>query len=190
MYDLRNHGNSGEGKTPWVTWGLEERKDVVAAVNYISDHPDYKDASIGLLSICMGSSSSIFAYGMEPELKNNAKVKTMIAVQPLTYDYFVKAMGLPNFLINSGNNYNKGKKDVDLTGDSFLPYAKDISVPTLVIQNENDPMTNLDMVKSFYEDIQVEKELLMLDLEKKRGAAYDWIGKHPNEILNWFGKYM
>ena len=190
MYDLRNHGNSGEGKIPWVTWGLEERLDVMAAVDYISNHSNYSDASIGLLSICMGSSSSVFAYGLEPELKKNPKVKTMIAVQPLTYDYFVKAMGLPGFLINSGNKYNKGKRSVDLTGDSFLPYAKDISVPTLVIQNENDPMTNLDMVKKFYNDLQVEKDLLMLSLEKKRGAAYDWIGKNPKEILEWFNKHM
>jgi dipeptidyl aminopeptidase/acylaminoacyl peptidase len=51
MYDLRNHGNSGEGKNPWVTWGLDERKDVLAAVDYISNHASYKDASIGLLSI-------------------------------------------------------------------------------------------------------------------------------------------
>jgi predicted alpha/beta-fold hydrolase len=102
----------------------------------------------------------------------------------------VKAMGLPGFLINSGNKYNKGKRAVDLTGDSFLPYAKDISIPTLVIQNENDPMTNLDMVKQFYNDIQVEKDLLMLNLEKKRGAAYDWIGKNPEDILGWFEKHM
>ncbi len=190
MYDLRNHGNSGEGTTPWVTWGVEERKDVMAAVDYISNHAEYSNASIGLLSICMGSSSSIFAYGMESEFKNNPKVKTMIAVQPLTYDYFVKAMGLPSFLVKSGNKYSFGKRNVDLTGDSFLPYAKDISVPTLVIQNENDPMTNLDMVKDFYSNISVKKELLMLKLEKKRGAAYDWIGKNPNEILEWFGKYI
>ena len=190
MYDLRNHGNSGEGTTPWVTWGVDERLDVMAAVDYISNHVDYKNASIGLLSICMGSSSSIFAYGMESEFKNNPKVKTMIAVQPLTYDYFVKAMGLPGFLVNSGNKYSKGKRNVDLTGDSFLPYAKDIPVPTLVIQNQNDPMTNMGMVKGFYNDIQTEKEILWLDLEKKRGAAYDWIGKNPDAILSWFGKYM
>ena len=190
MYDLRNHGNSEQGRTPWVTWGLEERLDVLAAVDFISNHQVYKSASIGLLSICMGSSSSIFAYGMEAEFKKNEKVKTMIAVQPLTYDYFVKAMGLPPFLVNSGNKYSLKKRSVDLTGDSFLPYAKDITIPTLVIQNENDPMTNLNMVKSFYNNIIVEKELLMLALEKKRGAAYDWIGKNPDKILKWFDTYM
>ena len=167
MYDLRNHGNSGVGSKPWVTWGVDERLDVLAAVDFISNHKDYIGASIGLLSICMGASSSTFAYGLEKKLASNPNVKTMIAVQPLTYDFFVKAFGLPDFLVKSGNKYSHGKRGVDLSGDSFLPYVKDISVPTLVIQNENDPMTNLDMVKKFYNDLNVEKEMIMLDIEKK-----------------------
>ncbi len=190
MYDLRNHGNSGEGRNKWVTWGQDERKDVLAALEFVSNHPVLKDASIGLLSICMGASSTTFAYGLEDEMKKRENVKAMIAVQPLTYDYFVKAMGLPGFLVNSGNKFNKSERGVDLTGDSFLPYAKDITVPTLVIQNQNDPMTNLDMVEQYYRDLTAEKEMLMLDLEKKRGAAYDWIGKNPIKILEWFGKYV
>ncbi len=190
MYDLRNHGNSGEGATPWVTWGQDERKDVLAAVSFISNHPEYAQASIGLLSICMGAASTTFAYGLEPEMKSNSNVKALIAVQPLTYDHFVDAMGLPGFLVNSGNVYNKSKRGVNLTGDSFLPYTREISVPTLVIQNENDPMTNLNMVNRYYNDLRVEKELLMLTLEKKRGAAYDWLGKNSEQVLEWFGKYI
>ncbi len=190
MYDLRNHGDSGRGTTPWVTWGTEERKDVLAAVDFISNHAHYANASIGLLSICMGAASSTFAYGLESSLKANSKVKTMIAIQPLTYDYFVKAMGMPNFLVNSGNKYNQEERGVNLTGDSFLPYVKDITVPTLVIQNRNDPMTNLDMVKQYYNDLTVEKEMLWLDLPKKRGAAYAWIGENGKSILGWFDKYM
>ncbi|WNJ18336.1 hypothetical protein [Pontibacter sp. G13] len=190
MYDLRNHGDSGTGTTPWVTWGVEERKDVLAAVDYVSSLPQFEHASIGLLSICMGAASTTFAYGLEPALKNNPKVKTLIAIQPLTYDYFVAAMGLPKFLIDAGNEYNHKHRDVDLTGDSFLPYAKDISVPTLVIQNRQDPMTNLDMVQQYFDDLQVEKEMLWLDLEKKRGAAYDWIGHNPTPILEWFQGHM
>ena len=188
MYDLRNHGNSGKGASEWITWGQDERKDVWGAVNYISNHSDFKGASIGLLSICMGAASTTFAYGMEDDMKDFKQVKSMIAVQPLTYDYFVKAMGLPNFLINSGNEYNK-TRGVNLTGDSFLPYAEKVTVPTLVIQNQNDPMTNMDMVERYYNGIQTVKEMLWLDLEKKRGAAYDWLGKNPSKILAWFDKY-
>lgn len=188
MYDMRNHGESEQ--TGWVSWGKDERKDVVAAIKFITNHKDYQNANIGLLSICMGQGASIFAFGLEEEMKSFNNLKTMISVQPLTYDYFVKAMGLPNFLINSGNKYNAKKRNTNLTGDSFLPYVKDISVPTLVIQNQNDPMTNMDMVKGFYNDIHVEKDIMWLDLEKKRGAAYSWLGKNSKPIVGWFDKYL
>ena len=190
MYDLRNHGNSEQGSTEWITWGKDERKDVVAAVEFITNHDEYKNASIGLLSICMGAASTTNAYGLEPELKANPNVKAMIAVQPLTYDYFIESMSVPNFMKKSGTKYSEEKRGVQLSGESFLPYVKDISVPTLVIQNENDPMTNKDMVNQFYNDLSVEKDMLWLDLEKKRGAAYDWLGKTPKPILTWFNKYL
>ena len=188
MYDMRNHGNSEQ--TGWVSWGKDERKDVVAAIRFVAEHNDHKDANIGLLSICMGQGASVFGFGLEEEMKTFKNLKTMISVQPLTYDYFVKAMGLPNFLIDSGNKYNTNKRNTDLTGDAFLPYVKDVHVPTLVIQNENDPMTNLDMVKQFYADLQVEKQMLWLKLEKKRGAAYAWLGENPEPILKWFDTHL
>ena len=188
MYDMRNHGNSEQ--TGWVSWGKDERKDVVAAIRFITEHNDYKEANIGLLSICMGQGASVFAFGLEEEMKSFKNLKTMISVQPLTYDYFVKAMGLPNFLVDSGNKYNTNKRNTDLTGDAFLPFVKDVHVPTLVIQNENDPMTNLDMVKQFYSDLQVKKEILWLNLQKKRGAAYAWLGENPEPILKWFNTHL
>jgi predicted alpha/beta-fold hydrolase len=186
MYDMRNHGNSE--KTGWITWGKEERKDIVAAIKFINEHPSYQEADIHLLSICMGQAISTFAFGLEKEMKNFKNLKSMVSVQPLTYDYFMKSMGLPQFMINSTNKYNK-KRNTDLTGDSFLPYVKDINVPTLVIQNENDPMTNMGMVKDYYNNLQVEKEILWLDLEKKRGAAYAWLGNHPEQVSAWFDKH-
>ena len=188
MYDFRNHGESVSKSNDWITWGLEERNDVWGAVNFISNHSDYNTASIGLLSICMGSASTFFAYGLEENFKSFKNITSMIAVQPLTYDYFVASMGLPNFMIKAGNKVNK-QRNVDLTGDSFLPYIKEVNVPVMVIQNQNDPMTNLDMVKELYNTLNTEKEMMWLDLDKKRGAAYDWLGHNPNAILNWFNKY-
>ena len=188
MYDMRSHGDSEQ--TGWITWGKNERKDLMAAIQFIESHDEYKNAKIGLLSICMGQAASTFAFGLEPEMKNFKNLKTMISVQPLTYDYFVANMGLPMFVVNAGSNYSKNRRNTDLTGDSFLPYVKDISVPTLVIQNQNDPMTDLDMVKQYYNDLTVEKEMLWLDIGAQRAAAYDWIGKNPDPIVSWFDKYM
>lgn len=188
MYDMRNHGNSQQ--IGWVSWGREERKDVIAAIKYISDHKDFRNASIGLLSICMGQAATVYAYGLENDMKSFEKLQAMISVQPLTYDYFLKALSLPNFLVRSVNKYNRRQRNMTLTGNAFLPYVKDVTVPTLVIQNRNDPMTNLDLVKGYYNDLQCEKEMLWLSLENKRGAAYAWLGNNSKSILSWFDKHL
>ena len=62
MYDFRNHGDSGQGTSEWIKWGQDERKDVVAAVDFVASHPEFKDASIGLLSICMGVQEHIHHF--------------------------------------------------------------------------------------------------------------------------------
>ena len=37
----------------------------------------------------------------------------------------------------------------------------------MIIQNQNDPMTDIDMVHTIFEDLKNEKELVLADLEKK-----------------------
>ncbi|MEL7209059.1 MAG: alpha/beta fold hydrolase, partial [Actinomycetota bacterium] len=97
-YDTRNHGESDAGTTPWVTWGPEERKDVLAAVDFASKHASYPDADIGLLSICMGAASSTYAFGEPGGLGANEQVKAMVAIQPLRYPDFLRALRLDNFI--------------------------------------------------------------------------------------------
>ncbi len=190
MYDFRNHGESDQGTCPWITWGPEESKDVIAAVDFISSHPDYTESSIGLLSICMGTSATALAYGVENGLQNYKNIKALVSIQPLTYEKFVKAMGVPNFLVKSANKPIQERTGIDFSKNTFMPNVKHITAPTLVIQNQNDPWTSVKLVQEYYNEIQAEKAMLWLDIEKKRAAAYNWIGKNPAEILNWFQKHM
>jgi hypothetical protein len=190
MYDLRNHGESGEGTIPWVSWGPHESNDVVAAVDFISNHPEYKDSKIGLLSICMGACSSTYAFGSKDGLRKHDNIKAMIAVQPLTYTDFIRAMGVPGFLAKRVAAKNHERTGIDFDHTSFMPYVKDVSVPTMVVQNSNDPMTNLDMVKHYYDDLKIEKEMLWLDLSKSRAAAYAYLPEHPETISEFFDRYM
>ena len=196
MYDFRNHGNSGPGTLPYVSWGPEEAKDVVAAVDYISNHPEYKDASIGLLSICMGQGASIAAFAMDKGLKHYPNLKTMISVQPMDYPCFVDAMGLPGILVKSTTKSIKKRTGMDFNATSWRPNVKDVSVPTLIIQNKNDGYLNEDFVKSVYDDLNTEKELLWIEAPKKKNAfanrlaGYDWLGTHRNPIVGWFDKYI
>ena len=185
MYDFRNHGDSGQGASEWIKWGQDERKDVVAAVDYMSNRPEYQNASIGLLSICMGAASSNFEFGLEEKMSSFPNLKAMVAVQPLTYDNFVNNLGLPKFVLNQGTRYSINKRDIDLTGDSFLPFVKDINVPTLVIQNQNDLMTNLDMVNQFYKERWKRIGYHASIARRFALSTYDWIGKNPDRILGW-----
>ena len=197
MYDFRNHGNSGLGTLPFVSWGKEEGKDVVAATRFICEHPDYSDASIGLLSICMGQGATISGFHQENGLKQFDQLKTMISVQPMDYSCFVKAMGLPNFIAKSTDRAIENRTGINFNETSWRPFVGDVNVPTLVIQNKNDGYLNKTFIEQFYEDLNVEKALLWIDIARKkggaavnRGAAYEWLGENPTAILDWFDKYV
>ena len=196
MYDFRNHGESGLGTIPWVTWALEESKDVVAAVDYITNHPEYQNASIGLFSICMGQGATITAYGLEKRLRDCRAIKCMVAVQPMDYPTFIKAMGLPKFLRWRAGKVIQQRTGIDFSRNSFMDSISSINVPVLVIQNENDGYLDRDFVDAYFEALPVEKEMLWIEIPKKKNAnfnrmaAYDWIGDNPEPILRFFGKYM
>ncbi|MEM9598177.1 MAG: alpha/beta fold hydrolase [Acidobacteriota bacterium] len=190
MYDFRNHGDSDLGTVPWVSWGPEEAKDVIAAVDFVSNHPDYGDADIGLLSICMGAAASTYAFGRGDGLAARGHIKAMIAVQPLHYKNFVKAFGIPSFLDGLGRRVSLERTGLDLNETTFLPDVGKISVPTMVVQNRKDPWTDLDFVQAYYDALTVEKDQLWLDLEPSRAAAYEELGRAPERVLSFFDRYL
>ncbi|KMW59065.1 hypothetical protein AIOL_004046 [Candidatus Rhodobacter oscarellae] len=190
MFDLRGHGASDLGPNPWVSWGPEEAKDILGAVSFIEGRADLKDASIGLLAFCMGSASTTYAYGMEDGLAQHDRIKAFVAVQPLLYDIFVNALGMPGFMRRAADKVTTARVGFDLTEPNFIESAPKVNVPTLVIQNKNDPWTRLEMVHRYHDALTVEKELKLLDVEKSRFAAYEWVGKNPAEVQAWFDRFM
>ena len=196
MYDFRGHGDSDVGKIPWVTWGAEETKDVIAAVDFVTNHPELSGANIGLLSICMGQGATTNAFGVDNGLRKYQNIKAMISVQPLDFPTFLPFMGLPKFLQRWTINAINKRTGIDFNKNTFRPSVGSINVPTLVIQNRNDAFLDESLVNEYYENLQVEKELHWIEIPKKssnnfnRLAAYEWIGKNPDKVLEWFGKYV
>jgi len=196
MYDFRNHGTSDVSDPPWISWGTHEAKDAIAAVDFITTHPVYRDAAIGLFSICMGQGASIEAFGMEKGLRDYSQIKAMVSVQPMDYPTFVKAMGLPGFIRNSIRRVMQKRTGIDLDKASWSPHVKDVNVPTMVIQNRNDGYLDEAFVNRVFDDLTVEKEMVWIEIPNKKNAnqnrivAYEWIGKNPDRILEWFGKYL
>lgn len=190
MYDFRSHGNSGKAKDNWVSWGPNEAQDLVAAVDFVAKHPSYKNAQIGLLSICMGAAATTYAYGKD-NLEQYSNIKAMIAIQPMRYIDFVKALGLPSFLQRWVNAENSKRVGFDMPSKSFKEDVKKIPVPTLLVQNDKDEYLNKVSIDEYYNDLAVEKDMLWLsDIGTKRAAAYDYLTKNPEKILYWFDKHM
>ena len=162
---------------------------MLAAVEYVSKHPDYKDSNIGLLSICMGAASSTYAFGKENGLREYENIKAMIAVQPLLYPDFIKALRLDNFIGRRVTKRNNERTGIDLNATSFLPNVTDINVPTLLVQNSNDQYLNRESIEQYFDELQVEKEMMWLDLDKRRAAGYDYLTKNPEQVLTFFDRY-
>lgn len=190
-YDTRNHGESDMAQDGWVSWGPTEHKDVLAAVRFVANHPDFKDAPIGLLSICMGLASTTYAYGEENGLASIPNVKALLGIQPLLYNDFMKnVMGLPGFLNRWVDERNSERTGVDLVHTSFMPHVSKINVPTLLVQNSNDTFPDMDHVRAYYDALTVDKEMVWLDLEPKRAAAYAYLTENPQFMTDFFAKHL
>ncbi len=189
MYDFRNHGNSAKGTCEWITGGVEEQKDVIAAVKFISTHKEYQDSPIGLLSLCMGANATTLGFGSKNGLQNYKNIKAFTAVQPTTNSGFLKAFGFSEKRIKKANELNlkRGGKDLEA---SCLPNVKKITVPTMVVQGKGDPWADLDWVKSYYEKVPTEKEMFWIEGANKRLDAYDWFNHTPERMLDFFRKYL
>ncbi len=89
MFDFRNHGESGRSPNGGKTGvGLEEYKDVIAAMDFIKNRDDLNDFDIGFVSFCMGANSTIIAMSKDP--LHLRKLNVLVAVQPISMEVFVR----------------------------------------------------------------------------------------------------
>lgn len=190
MYDMRNHGLSDSGICPYITGGLEESKDVIAAVKFLTDQPEYKDCKIGLLAYCNGSNATTYAFGAENGLHDYNNIKAYIAVQPMFSNAtFLECYGIPNKKVEKANELNITRGGMDLYNSSW-PFITSINVPTMVAQGIEDPWTDMEKVNDFYRQLLVEKEMFWMEGIDERLAGYHYFDHSPEKMLEFFGKYM
>jgi uncharacterized protein len=188
-YDMRNHGNSTADPAGKLTSGVREAKDVLAAVRYVTSRPGLGDAPIGLLSLCMGANATTYAYGMTHGLAEVANVRALIAIQPMLTVDQLHSMGVPEDVIDPANELNRFQGGADLRS-SFLPAVSRINVPTMLVQNTNDPMLNRRSINAYFDHLDVEKEMTWVDLAPSRLAAYDHFANDPTEMIRFFGTHI
>lgn len=114
----------------------------------------------------------------------------MIAVQPLLYTCFVEALGMPGFMVRAGERVSNNRLGFEIAAPNFISDAPKVPIPTMVVQNKNDPWTQMGMVQEFYDALPGEKELKLLDLKANRFAAYNHIGAKPEDLMGWFDQHL
>jgi dienelactone hydrolase len=189
MYDLRNHGKSGKSKLGVGTGGVEESKDVIAAVEFIANHEKKKGQNIGLLSYCMGANSTFYGIGKDPEVFIRSNVKALVAMQPLSNGEFLRAYGFNKRILKHAEKHYKKNTGYSLD-HPMLNGIEKVMMPTLLCQGIRDPWTNLDFVKAIFDTIPVEKEINWIDETDHRFDGYNWFGDHPEKMLKHFGSHL
>jgi pimeloyl-ACP methyl ester carboxylesterase len=137
MFDLRNHGESAA--LPPVTFGLNESRDVVGAINYLNGRSDVANERVGVVGFSMGANATLYA------MNDTEAIRAAIAVQPTTPAVFSERyatylMGsLGKVVLPLAELFYKLQGGVDFNKIRPISAAANASnAPVLVIQGDGD----------------------------------------------------
>jgi uncharacterized protein len=197
MFDFRNHGESGPDPNKGIAnVGLEEYKDVIAAMDYINRRDDLHTAAVGFVSFCMGANSTIIAMSKDPGVFSN--VKCLFAVQPISMEVFVRTYSGKLFtrvgvklLLPMVKKFIVWRGAYPLERMSPGKYVKDIKVPTMYVQAKNDPWTDLSDIQGFYEATPDNpKDFFWIADTTHRFESYSYFENEPDRMLQWIKKWV
>ncbi|HEX7801611.1 MAG TPA: alpha/beta hydrolase [Pseudoxanthomonas sp.] len=191
-YDIRNHGRSGMGSGGVNGHGVLEYRDVVGSLRYAKSRRDTKSMRTALYSRCLGANATI--VGMKKHPEEFKHIKAMIALQPVTPAVFVEkavetqkiANGLERFDIAFHKRTGFHLADV-----WPMEYARAVTVPTLVAQVRDDFLTKPSNVREIYDTLSSrDKKLFWIEGTDQRFQGYNYFGKNPELMLEWFGSHI
>lgn len=191
-YDMRNHGRSGTGSGGVNGHGVLEYRDVIGSLRYAKSRPDTKKMKIALYSRCLGANATIVGMKMYPEEFKD--VKAMFALQPVSPKVFVETAVENNKIENGITLFDEAfhKRTGFYLKDVWpMEYAKAVTIPTLVAQVKNDFLTKPSNVQEIYDNISSkDKKLFWIEGTDQRFEGYNYFGKNPQVMLEWFNTHM
>ena len=190
-FDLRNHGESDGGITGN---GLSEYQDVLGAARYANSRADLNVQHIGFVCFCMGASSTMVALSKGKEQLSNARF--LVAIQPVTAAVFFKCYlkdvytSLSLFLLPIVDRIVRWRGGYAMHDMTPGPFVQDIEIPTMYVQAQADPWTELSDIQSFYDATPGARELWFIPGKMGRFEAYNYVGKHPERLLTFVKKHF
>ncbi|EPM58023.1 hypothetical protein A264_17985 [Pseudomonas syringae pv. actinidiae ICMP 19071] len=191
-YDMRNHGRSGTGSGGVNGHGVLEYRDVIGSMRYAKSRPDTRNMKTALYSRCLGANSTIVAMHKHP--KEFAHIRAMIALQPVSPAVFVQTAVENQKIANGVALFDAAfhkRTGYHLADVWPMEYARSVTIPTLVSQVRRDFLTKESNVQEIYDTISSrDKKLFWIEETDKRFEGYNYFGRNPQLVLDWFERYM
>lgn len=193
-YDLRSHGESGEGENGVSGVGFLEWREVLASIEYVKQRPDTAESDISLYSMCMGANATLNAIEKAPEAFR--EIKSMIAVAPLkgrtNLERNLERMQIPTEEgVEAFESIYNGLSGLHVADHDIIPKAANINIPIFYFQVRDDMNSRWTDVQEMYDITPVEdKKIEYLEGTPWRFKGYSYFSEHPEAMVEWFDAYM
>lgn len=148
MIDLRGHGQSADAH---YTFGLNERRDVEGAVDWL-ETKGFKPGSIGVLGVSLGAASSIGATADDPDIGALVEDSGFASICPILQSQWNQGSGLPDIFLSSTLLMTRVRYGSDLCSSRPMDEIGRIAPrPVLIIHSTSDvlvPESNAETLKA------------------------------------------
>lgn len=192
-YDMRNFGHSGSANGGVFSVGNYESRDVIGSLRYVRGRSDTRGMTVGLFSRCAGGNATMFAMTRRPDAFEG--IRCMVCPQPLSsrvaLERALERLGIPAGYMGDLESYIRLETSFGLNQFSPVPWAKNVTIPTLLYQVRDDVYTRPEDVQSIYDNIPIAgKELFWIEGTTRRWDGYTYFQREPARILDWFARFM
>lgn len=153
-YDQRS---SNENKAEKTTFGYWEKYDLIDCINYVKQNTQEK--KVGVWGTSFGGATAVQAIAYE---NTQEDISFLILDCPISnMEWMLEEemshmnMGLPlSYMMCCGNIVNKMQLGFSYKDADSAEAAKNIQIPTLVINSEADEVTPYSMGKDIYDNLE------------------------------------
>lgn len=192
-YDMRNFGHSGTANGGVFSVGRYESRDVVGSLSYIRSRADTRAMTIGLFSRCVGGNATMFAMTRRPKAFDG--VRCMVSPQPLSsgvaLERALERLGVPAGYMDDLNERIRLQTSFTIDQFSPVPWAKNVTIPTLLYQVRDDVYTRPEDIQAMYDNMPAaDKELFWIEGTTRRWDGYTFFQRDPERVLQWLARFM
>lgn len=191
-YDLRSHGESGDGEGKISGVGYYEWQEVLASIEYVKSRKE--TAKIALSSMCMGANATINAMEKKPEAFED--IKCLLCIAPLkgqtTIERQAGQMGIdPAEALETFEPIYNGITGLTVADHNIIPKFKNVNIPTFFFQVRDDSNSRWTDVQEMHDLTPVEdKKILYMEGTPLRFKGYNYFSENPEEMVEWFDTHM